>query len=201
MCCSYVLVRCCTMAGAVVILTSYIHHALAPVLQSLHTAGRLIPALTIPMCHIHPAAVAKHLTVAVLLQWAPDGQQVRLPVAHMVCNQTPPIGEDPSLMTFREVETLFHEFGHALQHMLTQQQEGLVAGIRGVEWDAVELPSQFMENWCYDRPTLFSFAKHYSTGEPLPEELYEKLKAAKCASHALVPGRSRWLLALLAPPL
>lgn len=134
------------------------------------------------------------------MQWATHGQQVRLPVAHMVCNQTPPIGADPSLMTFREVETLFHEFGHALQHMLTQQQEGLVAGIRGVEWDAVELPSQFMENWCYDRPTLFSFAKHYSTGDPLPEELFQKLKAAKCAPHDGSPVLSRHMLAWFARP-
>jgi len=110
---------------------------------------------------------------------APPGSSVRLPVAHMVCNQSPPLGDQPSLMTFREVETLFHEFGHALQHMLTDVDEGLVAGIRGVEWDAVELPSQFMENWCYDRPTLYSFAKHYETGEPLPEEFYQRLKAAK----------------------
>jgi len=110
---------------------------------------------------------------------APSGKDVRLPVAHMVCNQTPPIGETPSLMTFREVETLFHEFGHALQHMLTQQEEGLVAGIRGVEWDAVELPSQFMENWCYHKRTLLGFAKHWETGEPLPDELYEKLVSAK----------------------
>lgn len=63
--------------------------------------------------------------------------------------------------------------------MLTEVSEGMVSGIRGIEWDAVELPSQFMENWCYDRRTLYSFAKHYETGEPLPEELYEKLKAAK----------------------
>lgn len=104
---------------------------------------------------------------------------VRLPVAHMVCNQTPPVGDDPSLMTFREVETLFHEFGHASQHMLTEQGEGLVAGIRGVEWDAVELPSQFMENFCYDRATLDGFAKHYQTGEPLPEDLFQKLLAAR----------------------
>lgn len=69
----------------------------------------------------------------------------RLAVAHMVCNGTPPVGGAPSLMTFREVETLFHEMGHALQHMLTKVDEGLVSGIRGVEWDAVELPSQFME--------------------------------------------------------
>lgn len=69
--------------------------------------------------------------------FATDGAAVRLPVAHMVCNQTPPVGDKPSLMTFREVETLFHEFGHAAQHMLTEQDEGFIAGIRGVEWDAV----------------------------------------------------------------
>ncbi|XP_027913692.1 probable cytosolic oligopeptidase A [Vigna unguiculata] len=108
-----------------------------------------------------------------------DGTSARLPVAHMVCNQTPPVGNKPSLMTFREVETVFHEFGHALQHMLTKQDEGLVAGIRGIEWDAVELPSQFMENWCYHRETLMSIAKHFETGESLPEEVYLKLVAAR----------------------
>ncbi|KAJ4776364.1 Oligopeptidase A-like [Rhynchospora pubera] len=110
---------------------------------------------------------------------APPGAPVRLPIAHMVCNQMPPVGDKPSLMTFREVETVFHEFGHALQHMLTKQDEGLVAGIRGIEWDAVELPSQFMENWCYHKETLLGLAKHYETGEPLPEEIYSKLLAAK----------------------
>ncbi|CAL5226728.1 g9581 [Coccomyxa viridis] len=110
---------------------------------------------------------------------APAGESVRLPVGHMVCNQTPPVGDKPSLMTFREVETLFHEAGHCLQHMLTEQDEGLVSGIRGIEWDAVELPSQFMENWCYNRDTLNSFARHYETGEPLPEDLYQKLVAAR----------------------
>merc|ERR1711871_512431 len=110
---------------------------------------------------------------------AAEGSAARLPVAHMVCNQTPPIGSKPSLMTFREVETLFHEMGHALQHMLTKQDVGHVAGIRGVEWDAVELPSQFMENWCYHKTTLMSFAKHYKTGETLPDDLYDKLVAAK----------------------
>lgn len=108
-----------------------------------------------------------------------NGTSARLPVAHMVCNQTPPVGNKPSLMTFREVETVFHEFGHALQHMLTKQDEGLVAGIRGIEWDAVELPSQFMENWCYHRDTLMSIAKHYETGESLPEDVYLKLLAAR----------------------
>ncbi len=109
-----------------------------------------------------------------------DGQpQTRLPVAYLICNQTPPVGETPSLMTFDEVETLFHEFGHGLQHMLTQVDYTGAAGINNVEWDAVELPSQFMENWCYDRATLFSMAKHYQTGEPLPEEYYQKLLAAR----------------------
>ncbi|XP_056689620.1 probable cytosolic oligopeptidase A isoform X1 [Spinacia oleracea] len=108
-----------------------------------------------------------------------DGSSVRLPVAHMVCNQTPPFGDKPSLMTFREVETVFHEFGHALQHMLTRHDEGLVAGIRGIEWDAVELPSQFMENWCYHRDTLLGIAKHYETGETLPEDIFNKILAAR----------------------
>ncbi|XP_061336893.1 probable cytosolic oligopeptidase A [Gastrolobium bilobum] len=108
-----------------------------------------------------------------------DGTSARLPVAHMVCNQTPPVGNKPSLMTFREVETVFHEFGHALQHMLTKQDEGLVAGIRGIEWDAVELPSQFMENWCYHRETLMGIAKHFENGESLPEDVYLKLVAAR----------------------
>lgn len=103
----------------------------------------------------------------------------RLPVAYLICNQTPPVDGKPSLMTFGEVTTLFHEFGHGLQHMLTTIDYVGAAGINNVEWDAVELPSQFMENWCYDRPTLFGMAKHYETGETLPEEYYQKLVAAK----------------------
>ena len=104
---------------------------------------------------------------------------LQLPVAHLVCNGTPPTGDTPSLMSFREVETLFHEFGHGLQHMLTTVDEPGAAGISGVEWDAVELPSQFMENWCYHRPTLLGFAKHHETGEPLPEDLFEKIVKAR----------------------
>ena len=107
------------------------------------------------------------------------GPQVRLPVAYLVCNQTPPVDGKPSLMTFSEVETLFHEFGHGLQHMLTQVDYASAAGINNVEWDAVELPSQFMENWCYDRPTLMGIARHYETGEQLPEDYYQKLLAAR----------------------
>ncbi|MDX1976145.1 MAG: M3 family metallopeptidase [Pseudanabaenaceae cyanobacterium bins.68] len=108
-----------------------------------------------------------------------QADQVRLPVAYLICNQTPPLDNQPSLMTFREVETLFHEFGHGLQHMLTEVDLGGVAGINNVEWDAVELASQFMENWCYDRETLFGMARHYQTGEPLPEAEYQKLLIAK----------------------
>lgn len=104
---------------------------------------------------------------------------VRLPVAYLICNQTPPIGEQPSLMTFGEVTTLFHEFGHGLQHMLTQINYPGAAGINNIEWDAVELPSQFMENWCYHRSTLMGMAKHYKTGELLPEHYYQKLLAAR----------------------
>jgi oligopeptidase A len=103
----------------------------------------------------------------------------RLPVAYLVCNQTPPVNDKPSLMTFMEVTTLFHEFGHGLHHMLTKVDYVGAAGINNVEWDAVELPSQFMENWCYDSPTLFGMAKHYKTGETLPEAYYQKLVAAK----------------------
>merc|ERR1719203_27450 len=101
---------------------------------------------------------------------------VRPAVAHMVCNQSQPVDGKPSLMTFDEVETLFHEFGHALQHMLTQESEGFVAGIRGVEWDAVEQPSQFMENWCY---LDLGMAVHFETGEPIPKELFDKVRGAR----------------------
>jgi len=104
-----------------------------------------------------------------------DGSTV-LPVAYLICNQTPPVGDAPSLMSFDEVETLFHEFGHGLQHMLTTVDEPEAAGINNVEWDAVELPSQFMENWCLDRTTLNKMARHWQTGEPLPDEEYAKLR-------------------------
>ncbi|CAN0358809.1 unnamed protein product, partial [Ectocarpus sp. 6 AP-2014] len=108
----------------------------------------------------------------------------RSPVAYLTCNGSPPVGDTPSLMTFREVETLFHEFGHGLQHMLTTMVDGDCAGINGVEWDAVELPSQFMENWCYHKPTVDQFAKHHETGETLPKELFDKL----CAQRTYMAG-------------
>ena len=108
----------------------------------------------------------------------PDGTPV-WPVAYLICNQSPPVGDTPSLMTFEEVETLFHEFGHGLQHMLTTVDRPQAAGINNVEWDAVELPSQFMENWCYDRATLLGMARHWQSGDPLPEAEFAKLHAAR----------------------
>ena len=103
----------------------------------------------------------------------------RKPVAYLTCNGTPPVNGAPSLMTFNDFCTLFHEFGHGLQHMLTKVPFSDAAGISGIEWDAVELPSQFMENWCYHKKTVDNFAKHYETGEKLPDTLFQKVCDAK----------------------
>jgi len=105
--------------------------------------------------------------------------RLQLPVAYLVCNFTPPIGDKPALLTHNEVTTLFHEFGHGLHHMLTQVEVSSVSGINGVAWDAVELPSQFMENWCYEPEALAHIAGHFETGEPLPKALLDKMLAAK----------------------
>ena len=105
--------------------------------------------------------------------------QVQVPVAYLTCNLTPPVGDDPALLTHDEVTTLFHEFGHGLHHMLTKIDTLFVSGISGVEWDAVELPSQFMENWCWDKEGLDLISSHYQTCKTLPEDLYEKLIKAK----------------------
>ncbi len=107
-----------------------------------------------------------------------DGE-LRLPVVYLNANGTPPVGERPSLMSFGEVTTLFHEFGHGLQGMLTTVDYPDVSGINGVEWDAVETASQFMENWCYHEPILKSISGHWETGEPLPDDLVQKLLDAK----------------------
>jgi oligopeptidase A len=103
----------------------------------------------------------------------------QIPVAYMTCNFTPPVGDKPALLTHDEVETLFHEFGHGLHHMLTRVDYVAVSGINGVAWDAVELPSQFLENFCWEREALDLFAAHYQTGEKIPEELYQRMLAAK----------------------
>ncbi|WNG23993.1 M3 family metallopeptidase [Cystobacter fuscus] len=104
---------------------------------------------------------------------------LRLPVAYLVCNAPPPVGGKPALLTFRDVETLFHEFGHGLQHMLTRVDYPEAAGINNVEWDAVELPSQFMENWCFHEETLSRLARHVDTGEMLPRALQDKIRAGR----------------------
>merc|ERR1712166_29874 len=111
------------------------------------------------------------------------------PVAYLTCNGSPPVGDLPSLMTFSEVETLFHEMGHGLQHMLTKVEDGDASGINNVEWDAVELPSQFMENWLYDQRTLYGFAKHHETGEPLPDHYFDKLRGARVYQAGLAMTR------------
>jgi len=105
--------------------------------------------------------------------------KLQTPVAFMTCNSAPPAGGKPALFTHDEVITLFHEFGHGLHHMMTQVNYLDIAGINGVEWDAVELPSQFMENWCWQREALDMFAAHYETGEKLPDVLFDKMQAAR----------------------
>jgi len=108
-----------------------------------------------------------------------EGDELQMPVAYLTCNFTRPVGSRPALLTHDEVTTLFHEFGHGLHHMLTRQTVADISGINGVAWDAVELPSQFMENYCWEREGLDLIAGHVDSGEPLPGELLEKLQAAK----------------------
>ena len=114
---------------------------------------------------------------------------VQKPVAFLTCNFSLPVGDKPSLLTHDEVTTLFHEFGHGLHHLLTRIDEPSVAGIAGVAWDAVELPSQFMENWCWEQQGLNLISSHYETGEKLPEELLAKMKAAKNFQSAMAMVR------------
>jgi len=108
----------------------------------------------------------------------PNGD-IQLPVAYLTCNFNKPVGDKPALFTHDEVVTLFHEFGHGIHHMLTQINASGVSGINGVPWDAVELPSQFLENWCYEPEALSFMSGHYETGEPLPTDMLDKMLAAK----------------------
>ncbi|WP_210447260.1 oligopeptidase A [Vibrio crassostreae] len=108
-----------------------------------------------------------------------ESDELQTPVAYLTCNFNKPVGDKPALFTHDEVVTLFHEFGHGIHHMLTQVEAGAVAGINGVPWDAVELPSQFLENWCWEEEALSFISGHFETGEALPKEMLEKMLAAK----------------------
>src|SRR3990167_10420010 len=115
-----------------------------------------------------------------------DDTTVQLPIAYLTCNLNPPVGNTPALFTHDEVITLFHEFGHCLQHMLTTVDYADVAGINGIPWDAVEVASQFLENWAWQKQSLDLFAKHYQTGEPLPDKLYQRMERAKNFHRAMM---------------
>ncbi|MEH6582393.1 MAG: oligopeptidase A [Halioglobus sp.] len=118
-----------------------------------------------------------------------SGDALQIPVAYLVCNFTPPVGDQPALLTDQELTTLFHEFGHGLHHMLTQQTVAAVSGINGVPWDAVELPSQFLENWCWEKEALAFISGHYETGEALPDALLDSMLAAKNFQSAMMMVR------------
>ncbi|MDX8396207.1 MAG: M3 family metallopeptidase, partial [Mariprofundaceae bacterium] len=113
------------------------------------------------------------------VRWTREDGVLQLPVAYLVCNFDAPIGDQPALWTHNEVITLFHEFGHGLHHMMTKIDVRGVSGINGVPWDAVELPSQFMENFCWERDVVDLVAKHHETGETLPDDLFDRMLAAK----------------------
>ena len=114
-----------------------------------------------------------------------SGESRQLPVAYLTCNFSPPVGEQPCLMTHNDVETLFHEFGHCLHHLLTEIDWPQVNGISNVEWDAVELPSQLLENWCWAEQVLACYARHYKTDEPMPDELKQRLLRSRSFQGAL----------------
>lgn len=115
--------------------------------------------------------------------------ELQLPVAYLTCNFNGPVGDKPALLTHNEVTTLFHEFGHGLHHMLTKVEEGPVSGINGVAWDAVELPSQFLENWCWEKDAIPLITGHFETGEPLPQDMLDKMLAAKNFQSAMMMVR------------
>ncbi|GAA5443726.1 oligopeptidase A [Microbulbifer sp. NBRC 101763] len=116
-------------------------------------------------------------------------QGIQLPIAYLVCNFSPAAGDMPSLLTHYEVTTLFHEFGHGLHHMLTKIDVAAVSGINGVAWDAVEMPSQFLENWCWQPQAITMLSAHFETSDPLPKELLDKMLAAKNFQSAMFTVR------------
>lgn len=162
-----------------------LHRDSAPVWQEgvefyrIERAGQLVGQF-----YLDPAARAGKRGGAwmddVRARWLrPDDGRLQTPVAHMVCNFADGVGGKPPLLTHDDVITLFHESGHALHHLLTRVNERDVSGISGVEWDAVELPSQFMENFCWEWSVLRHMTAHVDTGEPLPRALFDKMLAAR----------------------
>ncbi|MEN9617931.1 MAG: hypothetical protein RL406_168 [Pseudomonadota bacterium] len=148
------------------------------------TRARGLPPELVGQFYLDPGARAGKRGGAwmddVRARWLrPDTGALQTPVAHLVCNFSEAVGDKPPLLTHDDVITLFHECGHGLHHMLTQVNERDVSGISGVEWDAVELPSQFMENFCWEWPVLRHMTAHVDTGEPLPRALFDKMLAAK----------------------
>ena len=158
----------------------------APVSDWVVIAGKYIGAVAFLAIMLLPT-----LIYPATLEWLADpvltdgpecvqvGYEGDRPVAFLVCNFMPASGNRPPLLTHDEVVTLYHEFGHGLHQLMTRVEESALAGIHGVEWDAVELPSQFMENWCWQKEALDVIAGHYQSGEPLPDELFDKMIAAK----------------------
>ena len=122
-------------------------------------------------------------------RWQPVNGDLQAPVAYLVCNFTPPVGDKPACLTHDEVTTLFHEFGHGLHHMLTEMDDFDVSGINGVPWDAVELPSQFMENFCWEPEGIELMTAHIETQEPLPDDLFKALKQSRGFQSAMMMVR------------
>ncbi|UQB42328.1 M3 family metallopeptidase [Thiomicrospira microaerophila] len=122
-------------------------------------------------------------------RWRHPQGDLHLPVAYLVCNFTPPIGDKQACLSHDEVTTLFHEFGHGLHHMLTEMEHLNISGIAGVPWDAVELPSQFMENFCWEREGLDLISAHIETGQTLPDDLFDSLKQSRHFQSAMMLAR------------
>ena len=122
-------------------------------------------------------------------RWKHQGGKLQTPVAYLVCNFTPPVGDQPACLTHDEVTTLFHEFGHGIHHLMTEMEHLDISGISGVPWDAVELPSQFMENFCWEREGLDLMSAHVDSGDPLPNDLFEALKNSRGFQSAMMMVR------------
>ena len=144
----------------------------------VHRAGQAVAAFYLDM-HARSGKGSGAWMDDARQRWRRPEGPLQLPVAHLVCNFAPPVGEQPALLTHDDVITLFHEFGHGLHHMLTRVDELAVAGIAGVEWDAAELPSQFMENFCWEWDVVRRLTQHVQTGQALPRELFDRMRAAR----------------------